>query len=94
MKFGETFSEYLHGDQEWFLDKCSHVEYKQLKKVLKRCQTCRLIQGSSDTRPEDENSELSHRHCESCPRTHLPLVVCSTNVMRLCCFGLFKRACF
>ncbi|KAJ8617033.1 hypothetical protein MRB53_013219 [Persea americana] len=66
MKFGETFSEYLHGDQEWFLGKCSHVEYKQLKKVLKRCRTCRAIQGSSDTRLEDENSELSHCHCESC----------------------------
>ncbi|XP_022935595.1 probable E3 ubiquitin-protein ligase BAH1-like isoform X2 [Cucurbita moschata] len=42
MKFGETFMEYLHGDREWFLDKCSHVEYKRLKKVLKSCRTCRL----------------------------------------------------
>eukprot|EP01018_Ginkgo_biloba_P011090 Gb_14146 [translate_table: standard] len=37
MKFGETFSEYLHGEQERFLHKCSHLEYKQLKKVLKKC---------------------------------------------------------
>ncbi|EEF38322.1 ubiquitin-protein ligase, putative [Ricinus communis] len=31
MKFGETFMEYLHGDQEWLLDKCSHVEFKKIK---------------------------------------------------------------
>ncbi|MQL80052.1 hypothetical protein Taro_012494 [Colocasia esculenta] len=32
MKFGETFTEYLHGEQEQFLNKCSHVQYKRLKK--------------------------------------------------------------
>eukprot|EP01018_Ginkgo_biloba_P038837 Gb_25731 [translate_table: standard] len=37
MKFGERFSEYLHGDDERFLDKCTHVEYKRLKKLLKKC---------------------------------------------------------
>ncbi|CAI0406480.1 unnamed protein product [Linum tenue] len=42
MKFGEAFREYLHGDQEKFLDKCSHVEYKRLKKVLKRCRRSSL----------------------------------------------------
>ncbi|KAL5708937.1 RING-type E3 ubiquitin transferase [Ranunculus cassubicifolius] len=55
MKFGETFTEYLHGDQEQFLDKCSHVEYKQLKKVLKRCRTS----CSSSNRDDDENSKIA-----------------------------------
>ncbi|KAK4765940.1 hypothetical protein SAY87_007582 [Trapa incisa] len=41
MKFGETFTEYLHGDQEGLLEKFSHVEYKQLKKVLKSCRRCK-----------------------------------------------------
>lgn len=58
MKFGETFTEYLHGDQEWFLEKCSHVEYKRLKKVLKSCRSCK---GFSDS----WNSECQ---CESCER--------------------------
>lgn len=57
MKFGDTFMEYLHGDQEWFLDKCSHVEYKRLKKVLKSCRTCRL-----------NNSYTNECECKSCPR--------------------------
>ncbi|XP_041022942.1 probable E3 ubiquitin-protein ligase BAH1-like isoform X1 [Juglans microcarpa x Juglans regia] len=46
MKFGETFTEYLHGDQEWFLEKCSHVEYKSLKKVLKTCRSCKPLGDS------------------------------------------------
>lgn len=56
MKFGETFMEYLHGDREWFLDKCSHVEYKRLKKVLKSCRTCRL-----------NDSCTNECECKSCP---------------------------
>jgi hypothetical protein len=58
MKFGEIFTEYLHGDQEWFLEKCSHVEYKRLKKVLKSCRSCKAFGDSW-------NSECQ---CESCPR--------------------------
>lgn len=37
MKFGERFSEYLHGADKHFQQKCSHVGYKRLKKVLKKC---------------------------------------------------------
>ncbi|XAR69836.1 Ubiquitin--protein ligase [Bertholletia excelsa] len=48
MKFGETFMEYLHGDQGGFLEKCSHVEYKRLKKVLKSCRTCRAFKDDND----------------------------------------------
>ncbi|KAF6169887.1 hypothetical protein GIB67_034279 [Kingdonia uniflora] len=67
MKFGETFTEYLQGDQERFLDKCSHIEYKQLKKVLKRCRSCRTSQDSGvETSPEEENGGLECQ-CESCP---------------------------
>ncbi|KAB5519585.1 hypothetical protein DKX38_023904 [Salix brachista] len=73
MKFGETFMEYLHGEQEGCLDKCAHVEYKRLKKVLKKCRS----QGSSSTSCNDEqqqemDSEQNHSlsqfcHCQSCP---------------------------
>ena len=52
MKFGEVFNDYLHGEQEEFLNKCSHVEYKQLKKVLKSCRIC----GSCGERGEEDNS--------------------------------------
>ncbi|XP_031477628.1 probable E3 ubiquitin-protein ligase BAH1-like 1 isoform X1 [Nymphaea colorata] len=64
MKFGETFSEYLHGDQGWFLDKVSHVEYKRLKKVLKNCSRCRSTNANS----EEENENIS-KFCRSnsCP---------------------------
>ncbi|KAL3825660.1 hypothetical protein ACJIZ3_021689 [Penstemon smallii] len=57
MKFGETFKEYLQADQESFLDKCCHVEYKRLKKVLKSCRRCRGLNGEDD----------SYCHYESCP---------------------------
>lgn len=59
--------EYLHGEQESFLDKFSHVEYKRLKKVLK---TCRSLHGSYGAdEQEDENSDALSRLCryESCP---------------------------
>ncbi|WZZ55566.1 hypothetical protein YC2023_055673 [Brassica napus] len=49
MKFGETFTEYLHGEEEWFLEKYRYVEYKKLKKVLKKCKTC------NSTRSDDEH---------------------------------------
>jgi len=45
MKFGERFAEYLHGEDEHFLDKCSHLEYKRLKKVLKKCRDGYLHNG-------------------------------------------------
>lgn len=80
MKFGETFTEYLHGEQEAFLHKCSNVEYKRLKKVLKSCRVCR---ATEDGDPEEENdvSSAGHReeeeeerhqiarfcNCDSCP---------------------------
>ncbi|CAN0927463.1 Probable E3 ubiquitin-protein ligase BAH1-like 1 [Linum grandiflorum] len=70
MKFGETFREYLRGDQEnKFLDKCSHVEYKRLKKVLKRC---RVSHGSQDQQGDEEPEDNSPGcgrfcNCESCP---------------------------
>ncbi|KAF8403421.1 hypothetical protein HHK36_011524 [Tetracentron sinense] len=69
MKFGETFMEYLHGDRERFLDKCSHVEYKRLKKVLKSCRACRAVQDSCDTGPQEEENGTFSLLCqrESCP---------------------------
>ncbi|KAH9323057.1 hypothetical protein KI387_017696 [Taxus chinensis] len=37
MKFGEAYSEYLDSEDDIFLQKCCHLEYKELKKVLKKC---------------------------------------------------------
>ncbi|CAL5435771.1 unnamed protein product [Camellia sinensis] len=72
MKFGETFMEYLHGEQEGFLDKCSHVEYKRLKKVLKSCRVCRESRDSCPSNGHDDdngNPQLHHEfcQCEACP---------------------------
>ncbi|XP_031283599.1 probable E3 ubiquitin-protein ligase BAH1-like isoform X2 [Pistacia vera] len=70
MKFGETFTEYLHGDREGFLEKCSHVEYKRLKKVLKVCRSCKGFNDSSKIEQNgnhhgsDSESELYQ--CQSC----------------------------
>ena len=68
--------EYLHGEQESFLDKFSHVEYKRLKKVLKSCRTCRSLHGSCVAdEQEDENSDALSQLChyESCPCKYLPI---------------------
>ncbi|XP_068635629.1 probable E3 ubiquitin-protein ligase BAH1-like isoform X1 [Aristolochia californica] len=75
MKFGETFTEYLHGEQERFLHKCSHVEYKRLKKVLKSCRNCRTIESPSCVKTEvlESNAEEEGKvispccQCASCP---------------------------
>ncbi|KAF9595418.1 hypothetical protein IFM89_000336 [Coptis chinensis] len=72
MKFGETFTEYLNGDQVGFLDKCYHVEYKQLKKVLKSCRNCKALQDSCNdsesTKVDDDGRALTHYfQYESCP---------------------------
>ncbi|XP_057816966.1 probable E3 ubiquitin-protein ligase BAH1-like isoform X1 [Cryptomeria japonica] len=37
MKFGEAYSEYLDAEDDRFLQKCRHLEYKELKNVLKKC---------------------------------------------------------
>lgn len=67
MKFGETFKEYLHGEQEGPLDKCAHVEYKRLKKVLKTCRTCPLSHSRDGKEGDGENPALSQLcQCQSC----------------------------
>ncbi|KAL2484549.1 putative E3 ubiquitin-protein ligase BAH1-like [Abeliophyllum distichum] len=72
MKFGETFTEYLHGGRETFLQKCCHIEYKRLKKVLKNCRRCNPLKGSGnnaeeDNQGEDELTDQSSQLYESCP---------------------------
>lgn len=69
MKFGETFAEFLHGDQERLLVKCSHVEYKRLKKVLKSCRRCRGIEEGSCGGEGPEVNKKTSQFCqfESCP---------------------------
>ncbi|KAK8953545.1 putative E3 ubiquitin-protein ligase BAH1-like 1 [Platanthera guangdongensis] len=70
MKFGEAFTGFLHGDQEWFLHKCSHVEYKRLKKVLKACRSLRDSGGNEqDESNEGEASTGENQlcQCDICP---------------------------
>ncbi|XP_031397285.1 probable E3 ubiquitin-protein ligase BAH1-like [Punica granatum] len=69
MKFEEMFTEYLHGDQERFLDKCSHVEYKRLKEVLKSCRSCKHSENSCSSEQESANGNEAKGlcQCESCP---------------------------
>lgn len=60
MKFGEAFTEYLHGEQDRFLEKCGHVEYNTLKKVLNTCRSCNALRHSC-------TSDSSGCQCQSCP---------------------------
>jgi E3 ubiquitin-protein ligase BAH len=68
MKFGATYEEYLRAEQNKYLAKCSHVEYKRLKKVLKRCRVGRSLQdGMNSHEQQDGNTESSDVHeCNSC----------------------------
>lgn len=61
--------EYLHGEQERFLGRCSHVEYKRLKKVLKRCRTCKSLHRPCDAGQGEEEADGSLQlcRCEACP---------------------------
>lgn len=71
MKFGETFTEYLHNERERYsLEKCSHVEDKSLKKMLKTCQICKTLHDSA-TAEQEELEAAAHQnqqscHCQSC----------------------------
>ena len=60
MKFGEAFTEYLHGEQDKFLENCRHVDYKTLKKVLNTCRSCNTLRHSC-------SSDSSECQCHSCP---------------------------
>ena len=87
--------EYLHGEEESFLDKFSHVEYKRLKKVLKRCRTCcRSLHGScgADEQEDDNSDALSQlcRYYESCPCQYLPIY--DTKLFFFLNFGDFSTA--
>lgn len=70
MKFGQTFAGYLHGEQAVFLNKCSHVEYKRLKKVLKSCRLCRAANDDSrvcDIEKREDDQELPELcQCDPC----------------------------
>ncbi|XP_066372143.1 probable E3 ubiquitin-protein ligase BAH1-like 1 isoform X1 [Miscanthus floridulus] len=69
MKFGATYEEYLRAEQDKFLGQCSHVEYKRLKKVLKKCRVDRSLQadgtnGDEQQEGSDESSNICE--CNSC----------------------------
>ncbi|KAF3581602.1 hypothetical protein DY000_02035599 [Brassica cretica] len=67
MKFGETFTEYLHGEEEWFLEKCRYVEYKKLKKVLKKCKTCNSKRSDDEHMISSATSLSDSCQYQSCP---------------------------
>ena len=58
-KFGEAFTEYLHGEQDRFLEKCGHVDYNTLKKVINTCRSCNALRHSC--------TSDSGCQCQSCP---------------------------
>uniref|UniRef100_A0A0D9VWZ4 RING-type E3 ubiquitin transferase n=1 Tax=Leersia perrieri TaxID=77586 RepID=A0A0D9VWZ4_9ORYZ len=69
MKFGAIYEEYLRAEQDKYLAKCSHVEYKRLKKVLKRCRVGRSLQEdciNSDQQEEGSNESPDICKCNSC----------------------------
>jgi E3 ubiquitin-protein ligase BAH len=90
MKFGERFSEYLHGEDGHFLEKCSHVGYKRLKKVLKKCRV-RYYDGtpsesevglySSQTTENVIYAETSKRIPKACDSSS---TACSSETCTVC----------
>ncbi|KAK6126538.1 hypothetical protein DH2020_039720 [Rehmannia glutinosa] len=48
------------------MEKCCHVEYKRLKKVLKRCRRCRDINDSSSGNNGEEDGGSQYCQFESC----------------------------
>jgi hypothetical protein len=69
MKFGATYEEYLRVEQDKYLGQCSRVEYKRLKKVLKKCRVGRSLQadGANDDDQQKESDEYSDVcECNSC----------------------------
>ncbi|PON44930.1 Cdk-activating kinase assembly factor [Parasponia andersonii] len=69
MKYGETFREYLLKEQEGFINNCSHVDYKRLKKVLKTCRSCKPLEDFCDDEKEAADDTASQQlcQCQSCP---------------------------
>ncbi|KAG6401640.1 hypothetical protein SASPL_138504 [Salvia splendens] len=64
MKFGEKFSVYLETNQERFVKNFRHVEYKRLKKVLKRCRSCRAINDSPSVDDNGDEAAFSHNKAD------------------------------
>lgn len=73
MKFGETYTEFLHKEKVRFSENCSHVEYKRLKNVLKTCQSCKALQESSAAQGQEGASNQNQQlcQCQSCPCKNL-----------------------
>ncbi|XP_020960920.1 probable E3 ubiquitin-protein ligase BAH1-like isoform X2 [Arachis ipaensis] len=70
MKFGCLFTEYLQEERELLDEKCAHIEYVRLKKVLKSCQTCKPLHSSSSSSSPSLVSDLPNHQlcqCQSCP---------------------------
>ncbi|KAJ9540492.1 hypothetical protein OSB04_026998 [Centaurea solstitialis] len=67
MKFGETFKEYLHHeDKDSNLNKCSHVDYKKLKKLLKVCRR-NYSNGDLQVHEEEEEEDCQINTTTLCP---------------------------
>ncbi|CAN6716808.1 unnamed protein product [Malus baccata var. baccata] len=64
MKFGDTYTEFLHKEKIRLSENCSHVEYKRLKNVLKTCQSCKALQESSATEGQEGASNQNQQFCQ------------------------------
>ena len=92
MKFGAIYEEYLRLEQDKYLGQCSRVEYKRLKKVLKKCRVGRSLQadaanGDEKYQGSDEYSGVCE--CNSCtcisltfsPTQGRPCIILSSFVL-------------
>lgn len=85
--------EYLRGDQEGFLDKCSHVEYKRLKKVLKVCRNCRALkedcsnnEDDDEEHNQDQSQDFHYQPCPCMSFSNSPTQVC-IYIFMVCVMG-------
>ncbi|KAH9296063.1 hypothetical protein KI387_039651, partial [Taxus chinensis] len=83
MKFGEKFTEYLHGEGERFRDKYSHVEYKRLKKVLKKCRVGDVREDVAET-GEGLYVENETVICEEMPSCGFSKALCLSETCPVC----------
>ncbi|GJM96044.1 hypothetical protein PR202_ga12849 [Eleusine coracana subsp. coracana] len=69
MKFGAIYEEYLRAEQDKYLAKCSRIEYKRLKKVLKRCRVGRSLQEDAKNGHDQQEGNVEFSdvcQCNSC----------------------------
>lgn len=73
MKFGKTYSEYIEKEARNHLAGCSYVEFKRLKKVLKKCPYHDNANAS-----DDSQTKMTEPSCSS------PSLACSLDESPVC----------